>query len=91
MPVIRPLWMLDSQDPVNQVIDDEFMIGDEILVAPILRYKQRRRNIYLPKIPSDQYWLGSDNALYTGGRWLNNTVVELEDVPYFVRKDNPLP
>ena len=89
-PVIRPLWMLDSDDPVNQVIDDEFLIGDEILVAPILKYKQRMRNIYLPKIPSspdgfEHAWLGWDNKLYTGGRWINNTVVELEDVPYFVR------
>ena len=29
-PVIRPLWMLDPLDPVNQVIDDEFLIGDKV-------------------------------------------------------------
>ena len=29
-PVIRPLWMLDPHDSVNQVIDDEFLIGDKV-------------------------------------------------------------
>ena len=29
-PVIRPLWMLDPHDPINQVIDDEFLIGDKV-------------------------------------------------------------
>ena len=95
-PVIRPLWMLDSNDPVNHVIDNEFMIGDEVLVAPILQYKQRSRNIYLPNIPdakdaNGNMWRGSDGRLYEGGRWLNNTLVGLEDVPYFVRlSDDPL-
>ena len=29
-PIIRPLWMLDPHDPINQVIDDEFLIGDKV-------------------------------------------------------------
>ena len=91
-PVIRPLWMLDSDDPVNHVIDDQFMIGDEVLVAPILQYQQRERDIYLPKIPNaksqmENAWRGSDGKVYSGGNWLNNTVVTLEEVPYFVRCD----
>ena len=95
-PVIRPLWMLDSNDPVNLEIDDEFMIGDEVLVAPILQYEQRSRNIYLPRIPdaknaNENMWHGSDDILYQGGRWLNDFKVDLEDVPYFVRvSDDPL-
>ena len=29
-PVIRPLWMFDPHDPINQVKDDEFLIGDKV-------------------------------------------------------------
>ena len=35
-PVIRPLWMLDPHDPINQVIDDEFLIGDKVNIIRVL-------------------------------------------------------
>lgn len=89
-PVIRPLWMMDPHDYPNQVIDDQFLIGDKILVAPVLNPGQRRRNVYLPKIPKEHEnddesaWVrGSDGTLFSGGSWINDTVVELEDVLYF--------
>ena len=38
-PVIRPLWMLDPHDPINQVKDDEFLIGDKVFTVFLLFYK----------------------------------------------------
>ena len=35
-PIIRPLWMLDPHDPINQVIDDEFLIGDKVNIIRVL-------------------------------------------------------
>ena len=32
MPVIRPLWMLDPDDNANLVIDDEFLIGNKVIL-----------------------------------------------------------
>ena len=32
MPVIRPLWMLDPEDHANLVIDDEFLIGNKVIL-----------------------------------------------------------
>lgn len=37
LPLIRPLWMLDPQDTACLYIDDEFSVGDELIVAPILQ------------------------------------------------------
>ena len=34
-PIIRPLWMLDPHDPINQVIDDEFLIGDKVNIITV--------------------------------------------------------
>ena len=48
-PIIRPLWMLDPYDKQVLEVDDEFMVGDELLVAPILEDNQREREVYLPK------------------------------------------
>merc|ERR1712142_1276234 len=47
-PVIRPLWMLNPNDPVSQRIDDQFLVGDKILVAPILERGAVKRDVYLP-------------------------------------------
>lgn len=40
LPLIRPLWMLDSQDPACLYVHDEFSVGIELIVAPILRRGQ---------------------------------------------------
>ena len=38
MPVIRPLWMLDPDDHANLVIDDEFLIGNKVILIQIFVY-----------------------------------------------------
>ena len=35
MPVIRPLWMLDPDDHANLVIDDEFLIGNKVILTVV--------------------------------------------------------
>lgn len=37
LPLIRPLWMLDPTDAACLSIKDEFSVGEEIIVAPILQ------------------------------------------------------
>ena len=58
----------------------------QILVAPILRLGQTKRNIYLPKINSEDAWFDWNGKMYTGLYWLNNTEVDIDTIPYFVRK-----
>ena len=43
LPLLRPLWMLDPQDPACLYVNDEFSIGDELIVAPILIKGQVQR------------------------------------------------
>lgn len=89
-PVIRPLWMLDPTDPVAQRIDDQFLIGDKILVAPVLHKGARRRDVYLPR--SEQgagVWKrGTDGTFFEGGQWLNNSVADLDTVLFYLRQDD---
>ena len=47
-PIIRPLWMLNPLDPILQQIDDQFLIGDQILVAPVLHRGSREVNLSSP-------------------------------------------
>lgn len=41
--LIRPLWMLDAADSTCYYVQDEFAVGPEIIVAPVLEQGQRQR------------------------------------------------
>lgn len=43
LPLVRPLWMLDTQDAACLYVNDEFSIGEELIVAPILYKGQTKR------------------------------------------------
>ena len=32
MPIIRPMWMLNPQSQISLTIDDQFFVGDKVLV-----------------------------------------------------------
>ncbi|XP_021329551.2 SITS-binding protein isoform X1 [Danio rerio] len=83
-PIYRPLWWLSPNDPITFSIDDEFLIGDEVLVAPVTEKGSLHRDIYLPE--SDFQWLDTNNAqVFDGGTFLENYSVGLGDVPVFVQ------
>lgn len=47
-PIVRPLWWLAPTDEIAQVIDDEFLLGDSVLVAPVVVHGATSRRVYLP-------------------------------------------
>lgn len=61
----------------------EFLLGEDILVAPILEKGTTRRDIYLPK----GYWRDENNPnkIYKGRRWLRHYYADLSTLPYFTR------
>uniref|UniRef100_W5LBR6 Si:ch211-236l14.4 n=1 Tax=Astyanax mexicanus TaxID=7994 RepID=W5LBR6_ASTMX len=84
-PIYRPLWWVSPEDPATFSIDDEFLIGDEVLVAPVTEKGASQRDIYLPK--SDFQWEDTNNAkVFDGGTLLQGYPAELGEVPVFVRK-----
>lgn len=82
VPLVRPLWMLDPQDPACLAVNDEFSIGEELIVAPILRKGETKREVYLPY----GVWKdGVDGSLRKGHRWIHNYRVPEDKVAYFVK------
>ncbi len=47
-PVMRPLWYEFPNDKQTYLIDDEYMVGSDVLVAPVVRPGATTRGIYLP-------------------------------------------
>jgi alpha-glucosidase len=81
VPAMRPLFLEFPNDANTWALDDEFMFGRDLLVAPVLREQASQRRVYLP--PGDWYdfWTGKP---VEGGRAFE-VPVTLDTLPIFVR------
>jgi alpha-glucosidase (family GH31 glycosyl hydrolase) len=81
-PPIRPIWWLSPDDPNSQICDDEYLVGERLLVAPVLQPGQRARNVYLPQ--------GSWRESHSGGiaegpRWMVEVSAPLDELLVYER------
>uniref|UniRef100_A0A1I8AYX3 Glycoside hydrolase n=1 Tax=Meloidogyne hapla TaxID=6305 RepID=A0A1I8AYX3_MELHA len=82
VPVIRPMWW-ESDDNEALTIDDQFMVGSDLVVAPIIKSGQTVRNIYLPK---GNWQDGNNNTnVITGPKTLKDYPSPIDVLPYFYR------
>jgi len=87
---VRPL-VLDDPSPAARSIDDEWLLGSDILVAPVLERGATERKVYLP---AGSRWqrvvVGEDGSLVAqgvpadGGQTIT-APAPLEDIPLFQR------
>ena len=47
-PVMRPLWFEFPDDKSTYLINDQYMVGSDVMVAPVVKDGMRTRGIYLP-------------------------------------------
>jgi alpha-glucosidase len=57
-PILRPLLFHYPEDETTYTADDEFLLGDALLVAPITRPGVEHRHVYLPEGTWFHYWSG---------------------------------
>ena len=77
----RPLLLNYQDDASTYNIDDQFMVGSDLLVAPIVKPDLTSRLVYLPRGVWYDYWTGKS---YAGGT-AYRVEAPLETVPMFVR------
>jgi len=86
-PMIRPLTLLAQNDPESIYRQDEFGLGDQILVCPIQEPGAKGRRVYLPKGKWYNYFT---NQLSNGGQeiWVETP---LNEFPFFIRAGAVVP
>lgn len=82
-PIIRPLWWADPKDEDALTNDSQFLIGDAMVVAPILEDNGRQRDVYLPK---GEWADNLRSRVYSGPLWLRDYHVALNEIATFSRK-----
>jgi alpha-D-xyloside xylohydrolase len=86
LPVSRALVLEYPDDPTTWAIGDQWLLGDALLVAPILDESDRRR-VYLPAGTWTDWWTGERT---TGPRWLD-VEVDLATLPLWLREGAVIP
>lgn len=84
-PIIKPVWWADNDDDTNTLfnVSDQFLVGDRIMVAPILTKDAYKRDIYLPK----GAWKADDGTVLQGPQMLAGVNAPIDRIPYFIRAD----
>ncbi|MHB1001532.1 MAG: glycoside hydrolase family 31 protein [Armatimonadota bacterium] len=85
IPLMRALLMDYPDDKATYKVDDEFMFGDAMLVAPVI--SGTSREVYLPKGRWIDFWTGK---VYEGGSRINFEA-SLECLPIFVKEGSIIP
>jgi len=86
VPLARPLVYDHPSDPTTWHIDDEYLLGPDLLVAPMFE-PRGRRDVYLPAGGWYDFWT---DQRFAGARWITYDA-ELETLPLFVRAGAVLP
>ena len=82
LPILRALAFEYPADKNTHNLDDQYLFGDGILVAPVLQEGGRERRVYLPGDDTwYDFWSGERHA---GGQTVS-VAAALDELPLFVR------
>ena len=88
LPITRGLFMEYPNDMEASKVDNQFMFGEELLVAPVLKKGERVKRVYLP----DGEWIDFNDKKteYLGGQTVAYKA-PLGTIPIFVKKGSIIP
>ncbi len=78
-PIVKPMAFV-FPDGGYETIKDQFMLGDDILVAPVVEKGGYKRKVILPK----GKWKGDDGKIVKGNRTIEIDT-PLERIPYYTK------
>jgi myogenesis-regulating glycosidase len=79
-PLIRPMWWLEPFVNETYKISDQFMVGNDLVIAPILDPGVNVRNVYLPR----GLWIDiTKKREYVGPQTIKNYKVDIRTIGVF--------
>jgi len=87
LPILRNLFFYDQTDANCRKFGDQFLCGEDLLVAPVVKPRIKSMQVYLPKGEWTDFFTGKQ---YRGGKKYRISIVP-ERFPLFVRGGSILP
>ncbi|HZY67831.1 MAG TPA: TIM-barrel domain-containing protein, partial [Devosia sp.] len=85
-PLMRAMLLDHQDDPVATALWDQYMLGRDLLVAPVIEEGATQREVYLPR---GRWWHLFEQRWYEAG-W-HTVEAPLESIPVFVRDGARVP
>ncbi|WP_299524887.1 glycoside hydrolase family 31 protein [uncultured Lutibacter sp.] len=88
LPIMRALFLEYPSDTRTFEIDDQFLLGKELLIAPVVKEGEINKNIYLPK----GNWIDFNNPskVYEGSSYISyKTPIDI--IPMFIKEGSIIP
>lgn len=82
-PLMRALKMMYEEDALASDIYDQYMFGEELLVAPVIEEGMRERKVYLPDGVWTDFWT---HKKYEGASTITY-LSEVNQIPVFIKKN----
>jgi alpha-D-xyloside xylohydrolase len=87
-PIMRPLFFDSKDDKEAWNVDDQYMFGPDLMVAPVIEEGATSRKVYLPAGASwTDAWTGKK---YDGGQTIEADA-PIDIIPLFLKNDAQLP
>jgi oligosaccharide 4-alpha-D-glucosyltransferase len=86
-PLVRPMFYYDQSDTNLLRTDDQYMWGDNFLIAPVIDRNVNQRRLYLPEGTWYDYKSFSREK---GRQWITRNV-DISDIPVFVKEGSIIP
>lgn len=86
-PLFRHTWLEFPEDPEAAGLSYQYMLGDALLVAPVLDEGATEVRLWLPAGTWVDFWTGEQ---VTGGAWID-AAAPMEDIPVYVRAGSLIP
>lgn len=83
IPVQRPLFLHNEDDEACYNIQYEYLLGEDVLVAPVYLAERESWEVYLPEGQWIHFWTGEEY-----GKGTHQVPAPLGDTPAFYRKDS---
>ena len=84
LPIVRPLALEFPEDDEAYSIDDQYMVGPNLLYAPIVEKGAKGREMYLPRGIWRSFWRDLE---IEGPKWIYSE----EDMPLYIRSGSAIP
>jgi len=81
VPVTRPLYLAYPNDPQAALQDQEWLLGPDVLVAPVVTQGANSRSVYFP----EGCWRNPETGQQVVGSRYETVQADLEQLPFFFR------